>query len=388
MPIAVDQPSTLKPGEALLAISGQPNLDPASVRLAVEQAGKSRFLQAHGTGDAWGTTRTWLEPVDAWREGERLHLVLGPAATWNLMANVTYLVHLGDDSGELPTPERMAWKAIRLPSEAPAPLEGAAVRTRAAQASAAPAEAEPPTEAPAPVDAAMPEEASLDTGGAEPITSTQAEVEAPRGRSMRLPLALVAGVLLLACAAVIVWRMSLLDTAADNATAEAPATDVTPAISPPSVSTPVVSPPSGPLDAASARAYLQQKPMAETAFAASQAYLGAATPDALQGALLLLTYAAQAGNAGAATAIGRMYDPETFSPTTSAVGAADPEKAYLWYDRGAGANDPEALYRLGQLMIKGRVDGPGISPEAGIRMLEKAAGLGHAEAKTALEKLH
>ena len=44
MPIAVDQPSTLKPGEALLAISGQPNLDPASVRLAVEQAGKSRFL--------------------------------------------------------------------------------------------------------------------------------------------------------------------------------------------------------------------------------------------------------------------------------------------------------------------------------------------------------
>ena len=83
-----------------------------------------------------------------------------------------------------------------------------------------------------------------------------------------------------------------------------------------------------------------------------------------------------------------MYDPETFSPTTSAVGAADPEKAYLWYDRGASANDPEALYRLGQLMIKGRVDGPGISPEAGIRLLEKAAGLGHAEAKTALEKLH
>ncbi len=127
--------------------------------------------------------------------------------------------------------------------------------------------------------------------------------------------------------------------------------------------------------------------MAETAFAASQAYLGAATPEALQGALLLLTYAAQAGNAGAATAIGKMYDPETFSATSSAVGAADPEKAYLWYDRGASANDPEALYRLGQLMIKGRVDGPGISPEAGIRMLEKAAGLGHAEAKNALDKL-
>lgn len=386
MPIAIDQPSTLKPGEALLAITGQPNLDPATVRLAVEQAGKSRFLQEHGTGDAWGTTRTWLEPEDAWREGERLHVVLGPTATWNLMANVTYLVHLGDDAGELPTPERMAWKAIRLPSDAPAPLEARPPRPRAAQASAVAAEVMPaaPAEEPAVADEVMPEQGNLDTGGAEPITSTQAEAEEPRRRSLRLPLVLVAGVLLLACAGVIVWRMSLLDTAVTNANTEAAATGGTSSTSPASP----VSPPSGTLDVASARAYLQQKPMAETAFAASQTYLGAATPDALQGALLLLTYAAQAGNAGAATAIGKMYDPETFSPTSSAVGAADPEKAYLWYDRGASANDPEALYRLGQLMIKGRVDGPGISPEAGIRMLEKAAGLGHAEAKVALEKLH
>jgi len=379
MPIAVEQPSTLKPGEALLTITGQPGLDPASVRLAVEQAGKSRFLQADGTDEAWGTTRTWLGPEDAWREDERLCFVLGPAATWNLMANVTYLVYLADDAGEVPSPERMAWKAIRLPSEAPAPLAERPAPIRRAPVNPAPVEA--PVEAAVPV--AEPADyagVNLDMAGAEPITSTLADEEEAPSRSLRLPLALIAGVLLVACAGIVVWRMSLLDSAVSATTAQTPATTEMPSVASPT--------PAGPLDAASARTYLQQKPMAETAFATAQAYLGAATPDSLQGALLLLTYAAQAGNAGAATAIGKMYDPETFSASTSAVGAADPEKAYLWYDRGAGSNDPEALYRLGQLMIKGRVEGPGISPEAGIRMLEKAAGLGHVEAKAALDKLH
>ena len=381
MPIAVEQPSTLKPGEALLAIAGQPNLDPSTLRLAIEQPGKSRFLQAYGTGETWGTTRTWLTPDDAWREGERLHVVLGGTATWNLMANVTYLVHLTDGAGEAASPERMAWKAIRLPSDAPAPLAEQPAPIRPAPAKAEAIEPEAPVEAVPP--AAEPLEyvgSDVDMDGAEPITSTLAEREEVPSRSLRLPLALLAGVLLLACAGVVVWRMSLLDSAVSATTAQTPAAGETPSVAEPA--------PTGPLDAASARTYLQQKPMAEKAFSTAQAYLGAATPDSLQGALLLLTYAAQAGNTGAATAIGKMYDPETFSATTSAVGAADPEKAYLWYDRGASGNDPEALYRLGQLMIKGRVEGPGISPEAGIRMLEKAAGLGHVEAKAALDKLH
>jgi len=381
MPIAVEQTSTLKPGEALLAITGHPNLDPSSLRLAVEQPGKSRFLQAYGTGETWGTTRTWLAPDDAWREAERLHVVLGATATWNLMANVTYLVHLADDAGETASPERMAWKAIRLPSEAPAPLAERPAPIRPAAVDHAPVEPEAPAEAAPPAaEPAGYAGANLDMAGAEPITSTLAEREEAPSRSLRLPLALLAGFLLLALAGIVVWRMSLLDSAVSATTPQTPAAGEMPQVAGAAAA--------GPMDAATARTYLQQKPMAETAFSTAQAYLGAATPDSLQGALLLLTYAAQAGNAGAATAIGKMYDPETFSATTSAVGAADPEKAYLWYDRGASSNDPEALYRLGQLMIKGRVEGPGVSPEAGIKMLEKAAGLGHVEAKAALDKLH
>jgi len=162
MPVIVSQPNTLKPGQALLAINGQPDLDPGSLRLAVQQAGKFRFLQSNRVGDAWGTTRTWLWPEGAWREDDVLYLILGQDVAWNLMANITYLLHLADDFSELGTPERMAWKAIRLPSDPPAPVdEGhSPVRVRPTQSTPISTQSVPKPE-PAPSSLLLTQEAEI-----------------------------------------------------------------------------------------------------------------------------------------------------------------------------------------------------------------------------------
>ena len=124
------------------------------------------------------------------------------------------------------------------------------------------------------------------------------------------------------------------------------------------------------------------------AYGEAERYMAAGTPDAVQGAMLIYGYAWEAGSGPSATAIGRMYDPDTFDAKKSAFPAPDAEKALLWYQRAAEKSDPEGLYRLGKLLLSGRIEQPGLGPEQGVRDLELAAQLGYAAAKTELGKLN
>ena len=117
----------------------------------------------------------------------------------------------------------------------------------------------------------------------------------------------------------------------------------------------------------SARAFLQNSPDAAADYGEARKYLQDGSPDALQGALLLLTRAADQGSGAADTALGRMYDPATFSTKTSAMKAPDVDKAALWYQRATKADDPEGWFRLGVLNLqRGRAAGPDMGPEQGV----------------------
>lgn len=75
----------------------------------------------------------------------------------------------------------------------------------------------------------------------------------------------------------------------------------------------------------------------------------------LSAARLLYERAAAAGNARAATAAGKTYDPEFLARTGARGIQPAPDKAAEWYRRGAALGDPEAQDRLGALeKAKGR----------------------------------
>jgi TPR repeat protein len=213
----------------------------------------------------------------------------------------------------------------------------------------------------------------------EPVVAEPPRVEAPRvvvrpGGNKKVLIG-VAALLLLLAACVLAW-FYLKRTPSPGTPVQAEA------MPPPMPSTAVLV-----LGAASARAYLQAGQIAPDSYAEAQRYLKDGSPDALQGALVLLGRAADAGSGPAQTALGRMYDPDTFSPQTSAMKAPDPEKALLWYQRAAKSNDPEGLYRLGKLLLSGRASAPGLGPEQGAADLKRAADLGYKDAQAEIDRL-
>ncbi|WP_192499150.1 tetratricopeptide repeat protein [Skermanella pratensis] len=351
MATEVTQPPGSAPGAALISVSGRQGLDPDSLRLAIAQPNGQKFLQQYGAGDAWGSTRTWLRPVGTELDGALLRIRVDERLTWNLQANVTYLLALSDANGEAPGEERLRWKAIRLPSEAP---------PRVAEPEPEP-EPEPVVTAPEP--------------DPEPeFKAPERQPEPEPQRSRWLVPALAAAVALVLVGGGAWWFLNREEPAPPVAEIPAPAPEASPN-------------PAAPLTTATATAFLRTSPDPAGALTEAKRYMQEGSRDAVQGALLLFRRAADGGQPEAATAIGAMYDPETFSPERSAVPSPDAEKAQLWYEKAADANDAEGLYRLGRLFISGRVEGPGISPEAGVRTLQRAAQLGHAEAKAELEKL-
>jgi hypothetical protein len=215
MSVIVSQPSTLKPGQALLVISGQPDLDPGSLRLAIQQAGKFRFLQSNRVGDAWGTTRTWLWPESAWREDDVLHLILGQEVAWNLMANITYLLHLADDFSEIGTPERMAWKAIRLPSDPPAPVDEGHSPVRPAQSTPISTQAVPKPE-PAPSSLLLTQEAEIREDSDNDAQRISGRAKGASGQQKSLVPAWVVVALGFAAIAVLMAIPILVSGSADN----------------------------------------------------------------------------------------------------------------------------------------------------------------------------
>lgn len=350
------QPPTLGPGFALVTIKEAPELDPSTLAFSVENPPRG-FLQ-ETLDPPWGTTHAWLSPASAIMGPDGLELTLGPERTWSMRPNVTYVLRLRDSGTPAPLVLRIAWKGIRMPSQPPQKLP-----ERAAM-SAADLVVEPPATAPAVTE---PNRKVEPTVVEPPKPEAKPEPE-PRWRN-RLKFIVLGLLLLLMGAGTAAWFLLQPKPPHDVAVSPEP------------------SRPGGPLGPASARAFRPTAPGPDASYAEAKRYLKDGSPDALQGALILLSGAADTGSGPAQTALGRMYDPDTFTPQTSAMRAPDPEKALLWYQRAAKSNDPEGLYRLGKLLISGRAAAPGLGPEQGAANLQRAADLGSNEARDEIDKL-
>ena len=351
MRVDVQQPGNLAPGEAFLSVTDA-TVGTDDLQFCVENPSLG-FLQKPGAEKPWSTTMTWLSPdrVDAdAAEPATMRVLLGPQHTFHMKANVTYAISMRDGAGAVGR-SRMSWPAIRLPSTPPSVAVELPIDNRVIDKA-------PPEDKPVPIEPA-------------PVETIARPIVTPPVQSRR-NLYLIGGsllvlLLLAAVLALLFWPHP------------APVVPPTP---PPS---PV--PQEGPLGAATARAYLAKPHAAPEVFTEAQRYLKAGTHDAVEGALILLNKAANDGNPSAQVALGKMYDPDTFDPKTSAMKAPDADKALLWYDRAAKANDPEALYREGKLLMSGRAEMPGESPESGVVMLRKAAELGNSDAQKMLDAL-
>jgi hypothetical protein len=359
MGIDISQPLELPPGYALLTVSPPPEWPAEGLMFSIEQPPRG-FLQAYGQAP-WGTTHAWLKPFAVATGAGGLGLTLGPDQTWNLKPNVTYVLRLrGSGSGEPIALLRMAWKAIRMPSQAPQMLP-----------ELAPLQAGRREPEPEPIIEITPE---IPLAGTSPERTKPQLVEPePKlvpSKTRKTWLWIFLALVVLLAAAGGAW-FALRHKA-----------QITPVTPPPA------QPQEGPTDTPTARDFLKTTPSTEAAYTEAQRYLKKASPEALQGALVLLNHAASAGSGPAATEIGRMYDPDGFDPKASAMKAADPDKALLWYHRAAQANDPEGLYRLGKLLMSGHAEAPGLGPEQGAADLQRASDLGYAPAKQELDKLH
>jgi hypothetical protein len=356
MRVDVQQPATLAPGEALLTVTDAA-VGAEALQFCVENPSLG-FLQTPGAAKPWSTTMTWLSPdrVDAdATDPATMRVVLGPQHTFHMKANVTYAISMRDGAGAMGR-SRMSWPAIRLPSTPPSVPVQTLTDDRSGNGGAADNKTDET-------------ERTSDEIAVKPIV--------PPPVTGRRKLILIGGSLLLL----------LLLVAAGGAWWYFRGNHTTPVHPPAPIPHPPAPVAEGPLGAPSARAFLGQQRTPADTYAEAERYLKAGTPDAVQGALVLLNRAANDGNTSAQVALGKMYDPETFDPKTSAMKAPDPDKALLWYDRAAKANDPEALYREGKMLMSGRVQAPGESPESGVVMLRKAAELGNADAQKALDAL-
>lgn len=72
----------------------------------------------------------------------------------------------------------------------------------------------------------------------------------------------------------------------------------------------------------------------------------------LADAYLLYFYGARQGHAPSALALGRMYDPKTFSREASILQQPDEAQAHKWYQVAARAGDPSAKRHLADLRAR------------------------------------
>lgn len=100
----------------------------------------------------------------------------------------------------------------------------------------------------------------------------------------------------------------------------------------------------------------------------------------LEPARQLFQQAVQLGGAQAAVALGRMYDPETWSAAASPAPAADWETAVYWYETAARAGDGAGLLGAGRLLC--REAKSDIERRQGLKYLREAETKGAAEAKS------
>jgi TPR repeat protein len=129
--------------------------------------------------------------------------------------------------------------------------------------------------------------------------------------------------------------------------------------------------------------FIATNPDGGSASRKAEEFLKAGKPDL---ALLIYRYADRKNDPEAATAIGRMYDPQTHTPQTSPFPAPDSDQAVSYYRKAAEGGDPAAQFALGKLMMSGATSGPN-DAEQGVVWLQRAAKQGNADAINELQKL-
>lgn len=103
----------------------------------------------------------------------------------------------------------------------------------------------------------------------------------------------------------------------------------------------------------------------------------------LEPARQLFQQAVQLGAAKAAVALGRMYDPDTWSKSASPAPTADWETAVYWYETAARSGDGAGLLGAGRLLC--REAKSGIERRQGLKYLREAEAKGAGEAKTLIQ---
>ena len=391
MPARATQPAGYPAGEAQVKVTGIGAADGDTLEVCISGLldNVEKHLDPRLTGEAWTTAYAWFRPGSPRAEGSALLFDLEPSVTWHLRPHTPYVLRLRDGHG-LRREERLTWVPIRLPSQAPQgyvppgwPVPDPALAKAAAAELAEISEAET-RRAEAEREAAAAAAAAVSLDRAEEAAEKQRREEAERSRreqderervEREAPprqdgqpghgkLLVFAGIaaLLLAMAAGAWfykdrWSGSEVPPVA-NVQPEVPTT----------------------LDGA--RRFLAGDPGADESFGMAEKFRAAKS---LEGEFLLLRNAANKGSAPAALALGQMYDPATYSPETSPLPAPNPEQAVEWYRQAAEAGIAEAQYRLGALLMSGKVDEPD-GPERGVAWLQKAADQGHQQAKDALPK--
>jgi hypothetical protein len=126
--------------------------------------------------------------------------------------------------------------------------------------------------------------------------------------------------------------------------------------------------------------FIQSNPSADAAVAAAKKLADGGKLDL---AMLVYQFAARAGSTDATLALAHMYDPETWSKTTSPMERADAETAAYWYEPAAQAGNPEAQRQLGKILVD--LNPSGFQRDKGKEWLSKAAAGGDAKAKTLLD---
>lgn len=150
------------------------------------------------------------------------------------------------------------------------------------------------------------------------------------------------------------------------------------------VTTPAAQPPAdGAIDSREALSrYIGTNPSADAALAKAKELAGQGRLDF---AMLVYQYASRQGSAEASLALGRMYDPDTWSKAASPMDKPDAETAAYWYEPAAQAGNVEAQRRLGKILL-GLPQGGAGNRDKAKDWLGKAAAQGDAEAKALLEQ--
>jgi hypothetical protein len=307
------------------------------------------------TEQGWQQAIHWLTFNDTRLDGADLVLPIGPAQTWFLsdVATIEIGLRLPGSSAE-PERARLAWPKIILDANA----------RPAAVVAPPPVEEAPPAPAPEP----PPPPLVADTPIA-PLADPS-----PVGRSKWpwiVAVIVLAAASLLGAAYLKHWPpFATVPSAASVPPAAAPAT------APAATSARVFS-------EDEVRKFLGANPAVPAANDEGEAYLKAGHPDL---ALLIYRYAQRKGDAAAAKAIGRMYDPTTYSKTTSAFDASNADQAATYYEQAAKAGDVEAEFLLGRLMAKG-LTSQSDGVERGVVWLQRAQQGGNSEAAQLLTQI-